>query len=152
MASAKRPKRASLSRLLESAEERRSKLEALRGTKEGAQLKAEHDWDAAMRRATGEKVRDDPKLLRRTLKREERKKKKSSKVWGDRKKQEQEERASRQNKREENLQRRRKGGPKADAPKTKQGGKSSRRERSAAGSARPKGRVGFEGSNRQKLN
>lgn len=163
MSAAKRAKRASLSKLLEDAEGRRAKLETLKGTTEGAEIKAAHDWDAAMRRAGGEKVRDDPKLLKRTIKREERKKKKSGKVWQDRRRQEADEKAEKQAKREENLMNRRKGGGgKGDsnkASKAKKGsasggaaasGPGTRKERAASGKSG--GRGGFEGSNRQKLN
>lgn len=153
MSAAKRTKRASLSRLLEDAEGRRAKLESLKGTAEGVEVKAAHDWDAAMRRAGGEKVRDDPKLLKRTIKREARQKKKSGKTWQDRKRQETTEKAEKQAKREENLANRRKGAPsKADAKKKAAAAKGpgTRKERAATGKG--DGRGGFEGANRQKLN
>ena len=39
---------------------------------------------ASLLRAQGIKVKDDPKLLKRTLKREEKKKQKSAKAWAER--------------------------------------------------------------------
>lgn len=38
-------------------------------------------WAAMEKRLAGEKVKDDPKLLKRSLKRQEIKKKKSAKAW-----------------------------------------------------------------------
>lgn len=48
---------------------------------EGGVKADNHAWSAAMKRASGEKVLDDPKLLRKTLKREEKRKQKSSEKW-----------------------------------------------------------------------
>ncbi len=148
MAAAQRKKRASLSTLLEKAEAHRSRVEALKGTEEGEKVRGEHDWDAALRRATGEKVRDDPKLLKRSIKREERSKKKSATKWRDRETQKTEEREARQAKREENLKKRSqgKGGKAKAAPKA--GGKGG----SKGGKPKAKARSGFEGSTRKSLN
>jgi hypothetical protein len=41
-------------------------------------------WKAAALRASGEKVLDDPKLLRKSLKKEQKRKEKSGKQWQDR--------------------------------------------------------------------
>lgn len=41
-------------------------------------------WQAALSRARGEKVLDDPKLLRRSIKRDKSKKAASAKKWGER--------------------------------------------------------------------
>lgn len=148
MAAAQRKKRASLSTLLEKAEAHRTRVEALKGTEEGEQVRGEHDWDAALRRATGEKVRDDPKLLKRSIKREERSKKKSATKWRDRETQKTEEREARQAKRDENLKKRSEGkGGKAKAA-SKSGGKGG----SKGGKPKAKARSGFEGSSRKSLN
>ena len=41
-------------------------------------------WERVSKKAKGEKVRDDPKLLRKTLKREQAQKKKSTREWKQR--------------------------------------------------------------------
>jgi hypothetical protein len=38
-------------------------------------------WDATLKRAEGEKVKDKPELLKKTIKREKAKKRKSAKKW-----------------------------------------------------------------------
>ena len=48
---------------------------------EGGAKADRHAWSAAMKRASGEKVLDDPKLLKKTLKREEKRKQKSTDKW-----------------------------------------------------------------------
>ena len=45
-------------------------------TKEGKRVAEKHAWEASLKRARGEKVLDDPKLLRKSVKREEKKKQK----------------------------------------------------------------------------
>jgi hypothetical protein len=67
-------------------------------------VKAErHQWAAAMKRAAGEKVLDDPKLLKRSLKREAKRKEKSAATWAQKEKEQKEARDAKQNKRQTNL-------------------------------------------------
>lgn len=67
-------------------------------------MKAErHQWAAAMKRAAGEKVLDDPKLLKRSLKREAKRKEKSAATWAQKEKEQKEARDVKQNKRQTNL-------------------------------------------------
>ncbi|KAJ2325344.1 hypothetical protein GGH92_010472, partial [Coemansia sp. RSA 2673] len=49
------------------------------------QLEEKDRWGKALDLAKGEKVKDDPKLLRKTVRRDEQQKKKSSREWHDRK-------------------------------------------------------------------
>ncbi len=42
---------------------------------------AKQSWQRAMKRADGEKVFDDPKLLKKSIKREDQKKRKSGREW-----------------------------------------------------------------------
>jgi hypothetical protein len=60
-------------------------------------------WRAALNRAKGEKVLDDPKLLRKSLKKDQKRREKSGKVWQERKAAQQEQQDKRQAKRKENL-------------------------------------------------
>jgi len=67
-------------------------------------VKAErHQWAAAMKRAAGEKVLDDPKLLKRSLKREAKRKEKSAATWAQKEKEHKDARDAKQNKRQTNL-------------------------------------------------
>lgn len=95
-------------------------------TKEEEKKKA---WKAALARAHGEKVLDDPKLLRKSLKKEAKLKDKKAKIWADRQEQVQEKQSSKQQKRKANLQSR------VDAKKA---AKKERREKKLL-------RAGFEG-------
>lgn len=55
-------------------------------------------WRAALSRAAGEKVYDDPKLLRRSIKREQQEKVRSAKKWQERVSSQQEQQRARQEK------------------------------------------------------
>ncbi|KAF9434243.1 hypothetical protein BGZ76_008333 [Entomortierella beljakovae] len=113
-------------------------------------LKEKDTWKKALQLASGEKVKDDVKLLKKTIKREEVQKKKSSKEWGERKSTISKTKDQKQKKREENIKSRidaaknkgKKGDKKGDkkgkgAPKGGKGGK-------------PKARAGFEGKSGKK--
>ncbi|KXZ43523.1 hypothetical protein GPECTOR_88g466 [Gonium pectorale] len=103
--------------LLKQAEAHKAELEALAGTEEGKVKAQAAAWKAALSRAGGEKVLDDPKLLRRSLKRESKRKEKHSKAWQERVATQQEAQAARQAKRTDNLAARRQA--KVDARKAK---------------------------------
>jgi len=66
-------------------------------------LKEKDTWKKALQLAQGEKVKDDVKLLKKTIKREETFKKKSSKEWGERKSTVSKQKDHKQKRREENL-------------------------------------------------
>ncbi len=55
-------------------------------------------WQSALQRARGEKVLDDPRLLRRSIKREHKVKERSAKKWKDRTKQQESVREEKQQK------------------------------------------------------
>ncbi len=81
----KKPK-VSLERLLAKAEKNQSRLEEIRQQKKFVDagtglLAADELWDAALKRASGEKVKDDPKLLRKTIRKVKQKKAKSAREW-----------------------------------------------------------------------
>lgn len=101
-------------------EERLSKLDP-----EKASKAIENDrWHSALLSARGEKVKDDPALLKKTIARREREKKKSTKAWDERIANVEKGKVERQRKREDNLAKRREEkGKKGKKPKSKSGGK-----------------------------
>ncbi|KAI2466167.1 SURF6-domain-containing protein [Annulohypoxylon bovei var. microspora] len=90
-------------------------------------------WLTARRRAEGEKIKDDEKLLKKAVKRKETAKKKSDKDWSARKEGVAKSMKDRQKKREENIRKRR---------DEKLLGKAGKKK----GVKKSKGRAGFEGS------
>ncbi|KAI0886609.1 SURF6-domain-containing protein [Annulohypoxylon maeteangense] len=90
-------------------------------------------WLTARRRAEGEKIKDDEKLLKKAVKRKETAKKKSEKDWSARKEGVAKSMKDRQKKREENIKKRR---------DEKLLGKAGKKK----GAKKTKGRAGFEGS------
>lgn len=91
-------------------------------------------WLTARRRAEGEKIKDDEKLLKRAVKRKDQAKKKSTKEWNTRLEGVNKSIKEKQKRREENIQKRR------DEKLTGKAGKKK------GGAKKPKGRAGFEGS------
>ncbi|KAI1773181.1 SURF6-domain-containing protein [Hypoxylon cercidicola] len=90
-------------------------------------------WLTARRRAEGEKIKDDEKILKKAVKRKEVAKKKSEKDWSARKEGVAKSMKDRQKKREENIKKRR---------EEKLVGKGGKKK----GAKKSKGRAGFEGS------
>ena len=73
------------------------------------------NWETAINKAEGKKVRDDPKRLRKALKRKEKEKKKSQAKWKDRKDALEEEMREKQERRAQNLKgKRTRGRPEAE--------------------------------------
>ena len=95
-------------RLLAKAEATEKKLEELKKKDErrGEELEKKLQWQKALDMARGTKLKDDPKLLKRSLKRQEKKKSKSSKQWEERKEAERLAMEKRQEKRKKNIQER----------------------------------------------
>ncbi|KAI0114179.1 SURF6-domain-containing protein [Hypoxylon sp. NC0597] len=90
-------------------------------------------WLTARRRAEGEKIKDDEKILKKAVKRKESAKKKSEKEWSARKEGVAKAIKDKQKKREENIRKRR---------EEKLMGKAGKKK----GAKKSKGRAGFEGS------
>ncbi|KAG0621031.1 hypothetical protein M758_4G262800 [Ceratodon purpureus] len=72
----------------------------------GHEVATKHAWSAAVSRAAGEKVLDDPKLLKKSIKREEGIRNKSAKKWQERSEMEKKDQQVKQQKRKENIQQR----------------------------------------------
>ncbi|CAK0783589.1 hypothetical protein CVIRNUC_006788 [Coccomyxa viridis] len=71
--------------LLDAAKQRQERLKALEGTREGRLAVEQDAWDAALARAKGERILDDPKLLSRSLKKEDKQRTKKAAAWKERK-------------------------------------------------------------------
>jgi hypothetical protein len=81
-----KPKKVSLAKLLANAEKSQARLDELRQKKElvdvgPGQAAVDELWGPALARAAGEKIRDDPALIRKTLRRVKQKKAKSARDW-----------------------------------------------------------------------
>ncbi|KAK3832627.1 MAG: surfeit locus protein 6-domain-containing protein [Linnemannia elongata] len=140
---------------LKMVEARNEKLAALQvaDPEKASALKEKDTWRKALQLAQGEKVKDDVKLLKKTIKREETFKKKSSKEWGERKSTVSKGKDQKQKKREENLKARidaakNKGKKEKTGDKAK-GGKGGASKGGKKG-GKPKARAGFEGNNGKK--
>ena len=69
----------------------------------GQRVAEKFSWSAALARAGGEKVLDDPKLLSKSVRNEQKRKKKSTEKWQKREAFQKEQMADRQKKRKDNL-------------------------------------------------
>lgn len=131
-------------------EARRSKLAAKLGDAPEAlsakvtELDEKKQWDKVLASASGVKVRDDEKLLKKAAKRKDKQKEKSSKTWNERQQAETQKQADRQKKRQDNIAARKaaKGG------KHKKGASSTLSKSKTPAGKKPsfaKARPGFEG-------
>ena len=89
-------------------EARQTEVEAAGGaaSAEGQALMQRQSWGAALARASGEKVLDDPKLLKKSIKRAQQLKMQRGAAWSERLAKQGERADERQSKRRENLQQR----------------------------------------------
>jgi hypothetical protein len=118
---------------LQKFENQKKRLEAMDEEKR-KDVEEKEAWLTARRRAEGEKIKDDEKMLKKAVKRKESIKKKSTKEWSARKEGVAKGIKERQKKREENIRKRR---------DEKLLGKAGKKK----GAKKPsKGRAGFEGS------
>ncbi|XP_031567448.1 ribosomal RNA-processing protein 14-C-like [Actinia tenebrosa] len=95
-------------KLLAKAENRKKKFEELKGKDAGKarEVQERRAWKSALEKAEGMKVKDDPKLLKKTLKRQEKQKQKSRMQWKDRKEQQQKQMEEGQKMRQKHLKER----------------------------------------------
>jgi hypothetical protein len=92
-------------------ESKQAKLQSLKESnpEKAAFIEEKERWNKIMTLATGEKVKDDAKLLRKTVKRKEKQKEQSSKKWKEREDSVKKSQEDRQRKRRENLEARKQG-------------------------------------------
>jgi len=125
---------------LEAAKKKQARISALDETKR-KEIEEKDAWLAAKKRAQGEKVFDDPKLLAKSVKRLEKEKSKSKQEWKDRITNVEKGKEMRQKRREENLRKRR------EEKGTKKGGKGKGKGKKASKPGKKvTKRPGFEGS------
>ncbi|KAI8631554.1 SURF6-domain-containing protein [Xylariaceae sp. FL1651] len=117
---------------LQKLENQKKRLEAMDEEKR-KDIEEKESWLTARRRAEGEKIKDDEKMLKKAVKRKEHTKKKSTQEWSARKEGVAKSIKERQRKREDNIRQRR---------DEKLLGKAGKKK----GIKRSKGRAGFEGS------
>jgi len=105
---AKKKKKKDLKQLLTIAEKKETKLKELEETDsvKAVETKQKMSWENALQKAGGEKVRDDPKLLKKSIKRKEKAKGKSAKEWDERVESVEQKKEERQKKRKQNLKER----------------------------------------------
>ncbi|XP_017882505.1 surfeit locus protein 6 homolog isoform X2 [Ceratina calcarata] len=107
----RKPPKKDVKKILVELKQKKEKLKELEqlGEKEKAQqIKEKNAWKSVLAKAGGEKVRDDPDLLKKTLKRKEQMKKQSAKKWESRLENVQKGVRERQEKRQENIMKRKK--------------------------------------------
>ena len=156
-------KKKSLDRLLADAEKKRDRLQELKtGTEEDKEKAARIMWGDTLKEASGERVRDDPALIKKAMKRKAKKKAKSAKAWETRMDQLKEAKDQRQKIRSHNLQQRKVGGQIAanlskkrivtEDDKHEKGDKKEKRPRLGPYAGAGKERAGFEGRRTKFIN
>lgn len=95
-------------RILARLEQREAKVAKLKETDAGAASKLEQKyvWQDVMKKAKGEKIKDDPTKLKKAIKRKEKMKESRKKKWESRKATEDKAQKDRQQKRQDNIQKR----------------------------------------------
>lgn len=101
-----KPGRKNFKKLLEKVNQDKEKLEALKETdKEKAKKLVEKTaWQNALQKAQGIKVRDDPNMLKKSIKKQDQKKRKTQKEWQERDEKVEKKKQDRQDKRKKNIQ------------------------------------------------
>lgn len=104
----KKPQKKDLTKILKNIEKKKENLEILK-TKNPQKLKeivTNEAWNKAILKSEGEKIKDDPKLIKKSIKAEQKKKSKSASDWAKRIADVEERTKARQTKRSENIQKR----------------------------------------------
>jgi len=104
-------KKKDLKQLLEIAENKETKLKLLEETdaEKAKETKQSMSWDSALQKARGTKLKDNPKLLKKSIKRQEKAKSKSDKQWSDRVENVEKKKEEKQKLRKQHLKERREG-------------------------------------------
>ncbi|XP_002158627.1 surfeit locus protein 6 homolog [Hydra vulgaris] len=107
----KKKKQKSDKQILAIAEKNRDKLMELESedAEKASMLKKEIAWKNALKKAEGQKIKDDPKLLKKTLKKKDKQKKKSKLEWNERLKTVENQKLEKQKLRKQHIQERKDG-------------------------------------------
>ncbi|CAG8532376.1 3943_t:CDS:2 [Paraglomus brasilianum] len=102
---AKKPKKISEVQMLNKLETKKKKVEKVKQVdpKKAEEIKEKETWQKLIQKARGEKVKDDTKLLNKTIKRNQQQKKKSDEAWKERAESVEKSKMERQAKRMENI-------------------------------------------------
>lgn len=97
-------------RLLEKVEKKKQKIEKLKETNPDAAkaVASKESWKKVLAKAEGEKIKDDPNLLKKSLKKKEKFKEKRKKQWDERTSQTEHRMKAQQDKRQKNIDSRKK--------------------------------------------
>lgn len=108
---AKVPKAKKIKKLLTEVEQKQEKMKKLKETdpEEAAKIEEEDAWSRAMDKSEGTKIKDDPKLLKKSIKRRETLKQRSRAKWAERTEKVNEKMEKRQEIRKRNIANRRSG-------------------------------------------
>ncbi|KAF8781558.1 surfeit locus protein 6 homolog [Argiope bruennichi] len=97
-------------KLLKKAEEKKEKIEKLKeiNPEKATTVEQKEKWKKALLKSENVKIKDNPELLKKSLKRQEKIKKKKAKVWKDRVEHTETRKQAKQEKRSKNIQKRKK--------------------------------------------
>lgn len=106
-----KPEKKNYKALLEKAQKNKEKMEALKETDAAAanNLKQKQQWQNVLQKAEGVRVKDDPELIKKSLKKKEKQKEKSKKEWKQRESKVEEKIKERQDKRARNIKKKKEG-------------------------------------------
>eukprot|EP01123_Difflugia_compressa_P007573 TRINITY_DN2061_c0_g1_i3.p1 TRINITY_DN2061_c0_g1~~TRINITY_DN2061_c0_g1_i3.p1 ORF type:complete len:373 (+),score=122.65 TRINITY_DN2061_c0_g1_i3:30-1148(+) len=94
----------SKAQLLKKVQEQKKILHELHGTEEGDALARQEAWDTMKKKAQGEKIKNDPEKLKKSIKRDMQQKKKSKREWDQRVSLQKKSQKEAQKKRQENIE------------------------------------------------
>lgn len=134
------PKTKNMSKLLNIAEKKQEKIKQLKKTDdaEAKEMLSAMAWGNALQKAEGVKLKDDPKLIRNSIKRLDKQKQKSKKAWDERTETVANQQAEKQKKRKQNLLDR-----KAGKHNTKGGAKNKPNNKKKVDGKKSKSKPGF---------
>eukprot|EP01132_Coremiostelium_polycephalum_P000469 gene469-594_t len=137
-------KKLSKEELLKQAEEKERIINEAKRTGVGRNVAEALKWSAAMDKAKGIKLKDNPSLIRKSMKRDKKRKQKSSREWHNRKNEENDKLQARIQKREANIQ------AKIDKKKAIKNGTHKKTTPKKGGGGQK--RAGFEGKKKSFIN
>ena len=107
----KKPEKKNYKKLLEKVQQNKEKLNHLEQTDSGKaeSLKQKQQWKSVLQKAEGVRVKDNPDLIKKSIKKREKRKEKSKKDWKDRQDKVDKKVKERQDKRQHNIKKKKDG-------------------------------------------